>query len=76
MPNGMLSGHYKYIVFDHPLKEETGKIYKDLCHKLRGLTNSFPEAEWVAQHHACPPIWYGYDGADLPIDQLRKKLIG
>jgi len=76
LPDGMLSGFYKYIVFDQPLKEETGKVYKDLCHRLRGLSQRFPESDWVAEHHACPPIWFGYPGADLPIEQLRSRLIG
>lgn len=76
LPPQAESGYYKYIVFDTPLKEEVGKVYGELCHALRGQKGGFPESEWVARHHACPPIWYGYEGAALPAEELRARLLG
>jgi dTDP-4-amino-4,6-dideoxygalactose transaminase len=76
LPAGCESGYYKYIVFDTELRERTGAVYADLCHTIRGETLELPEATWVATHHACPPIWYGYPGAELADDELRARLLG
>jgi dTDP-4-amino-4,6-dideoxygalactose transaminase len=76
LPDDMQSGYYKYIVFDQPLKEETGKVYKDLCHKIRHVQISFPEAEWVSEHQSCAPIWFGYEGGKLTTSELKRRLIG
>ncbi len=75
LPEGMVSGYYKYIVFEETLKEKTGAVYSDLCHSLRGVAGNFPESEWIAKHHSCPPIWYGYDGIDLNPEALRQRLL-
>jgi len=32
-PNGMVSGYYKYIVFD-PIQNSTGKVYYSPCHRI------------------------------------------
>ncbi len=72
----LIGDFYKYITFDQSLKEQTGQVYKDLCHKLRGLPESYPDAEWLSQHHSCPPIWYGWDGAALAVPELRQRLLG
>jgi dTDP-4-amino-4,6-dideoxygalactose transaminase len=74
-PDQMESGYYKYVVFDTRLKEETGKVYSDLCHTLRKQEGHFPDSEWVASHHTCPPIWYRYDGASLTPEALRARLM-
>jgi hypothetical protein len=32
-PDGMVSGYYKYIVFE-PIEKSTGKVYDNLCHTI------------------------------------------
>ena len=76
MPDGMESGFYKYVVFDTPLKEASGKVYADLCHVIRRSAGHFPHSEWVAGHHACPPIHYGYARAVQNVEELRAALRG
>ncbi len=56
-PDGMVSGYYKYIVFE-PIEKSTGKVYDKLCHTIMKRTGSFPNAEWVAQNHWCVPLYY------------------
>ena len=34
-PDGMISGLYKYIVFD-PIERSTGKVYDEPCHRILG----------------------------------------
>ena len=43
-PGGMVSGYYKYIVFD-PIEKSTGKVYDQPCHKLMGRADVLPETE-------------------------------
>lgn len=74
-PEGMQSGFYKYIVFDTPLTEATGTVYEVLCHEICGVKASFPNAKWVSGHHGCPPIYYGWDGFDLPPEAMRERLL-
>ena len=78
LPEGMTSGYYKYIVFDTDLKEETGQVFgiNDLGHKIDKSDCVLPNSEWAAQHHTCPPIYYGWEKADLLGDELRATLIG
>lgn len=75
LPDGMRSGYYKYITFDVPLKEKSGAVYDQLCHKIMGVRGSFPNAEWVKQHHACPPISFGWEHANKKIDELKSILL-
>ena len=35
LPDGMISGLYKYIVFD-PIERSTGKVYDQPCHRIMG----------------------------------------
>ena len=35
LPDGMVSGFYKYIVFD-PIERSTGKVYDEPCHRVMG----------------------------------------
>src|SRR6266536_2090207 len=35
LPEGMVSGLYKYVVFD-PIERSTGKVYDEPCHRLLG----------------------------------------
>jgi len=56
-PAGMVSGYYKYIVFD-PVGVSTSKVYDTLCHVLMKREGSFPNAEWAAKNHWCVPLHY------------------
>lgn len=60
-PDGMVSGLYKYIVFD-PIERSTGKVYDTPCHVIMRRDGSFPNAEWVARHHWCAPLYYNPRG--------------
>lgn len=57
LPDGMISGLYKYIVFEQ-IEKSTGKVYDRLCHSIMKCQGSFPNAEWVAQNHWCVPLYY------------------
>jgi perosamine synthetase len=57
MPGGMVSGLYKYIVFD-PIERSTGKVYDAPCHRLMGRQVELPNSDWVAEHHWCVPLYY------------------
>jgi len=57
LPEGMVSGYYKYIVFD-PIEKSTGKVYDQLCHKIMGRDVDLLNSEWVAQNHWCVPLYY------------------
>jgi dTDP-4-amino-4,6-dideoxygalactose transaminase len=56
-PKGMISGYYKYIVFD-PIEKSTGKVYDQPCHKIMKKTYELPNTDWVAQNHWCVPLYY------------------
>ena len=75
-PEGMESGYYKYIVFDTPLKQETGQVFGpgDLGHVIAGVDAQVPNSEWVVRHHKCAPIYYGYENANESVDRLRELL--
>lgn len=74
-PPGMVSGYYKYVVFDEPVREFTGAVFDPLCHEIEKTGLSLPNAEWARARHACPPIWYGWDGADLTPGELRRRVL-
>jgi dTDP-4-amino-4,6-dideoxygalactose transaminase len=59
-PDGMISGYYKYIIFE-PIEKSTGKVYDLPCHKIMGRTYELPNTEWVANNHWCPPLYYKGD---------------
>lgn len=56
-PPGMVSGYYKYIVFD-PIEKSTSKVYAEPCHRIMKRAETHPNAEWVASHHWCVPLYY------------------
>lgn len=76
-PEGMISGYYKYIVFDTKLKQETGQVFGsgDLGHVIDGEGIELPNSSWIADHHRCVPIYYGYENSDKSIQELRKILL-
>ena len=59
-PEGMLSGYYKYIVFDE-LEKSTGKVYDEPCHKIMKHDISLPNTDWISKNHWCVPLYYHPD---------------
>ncbi|MCW3004916.1 MAG: aminotransferase DegT [Conexibacter sp.] len=57
LPDGMVSGLYKYIVFSQ-LEASTGRVYDQPCHRLLGAPVDLPNSDWVATHHSCVPLYY------------------
>jgi hypothetical protein len=57
LPDGMVSGLYKYIVFDW-LEKSTGRVYDEPCHRIMGHNVDLPNTDWVAKNHSCPPLYY------------------
>ncbi|MBF0557355.1 MAG: aminotransferase class V-fold PLP-dependent enzyme [Nitrospirae bacterium] len=76
-PSGMSSGYYKYIVFDYALKVETGKVFaqSDFGPEIENIGYDLPNSRWVAEHHSCPPIFYGWEGAGKNIEELKGILL-
>jgi dTDP-4-amino-4,6-dideoxygalactose transaminase len=57
LPDNMVSGLYKYIVFDW-LERSTGRVYDQPCHRILGHDIDLPNSDWVARHHSCVPLYY------------------
>jgi perosamine synthetase len=57
LPQGMVSGLYKYVVFDW-LERSTGRVYDEPCHRILGHQVELPNSDWVAQNHSCVPLYY------------------
>ena len=57
LPDGMVSGLYKYIVFE-PIEHSTGKVYEEPCHRIMGTQDDLSNSDWVAAHHWCVPLYY------------------
>jgi perosamine synthetase len=57
LPEGMLSGFYKYIVFDK-IERSTGKVYDEPCHRIMQHQVEMPNSDWTATNHWCVPIYY------------------
>jgi perosamine synthetase len=57
LPPGMVSGLYKYVVFD-PIERSTGKVYDAPCHRIMHTGDDLPNSDWVASHHWCVPLYY------------------
>ncbi|MFZ0040319.1 MAG: DegT/DnrJ/EryC1/StrS family aminotransferase [Solirubrobacteraceae bacterium] len=57
LPEGMVSGLYKYIVFDW-LERSTGRVYDEPCHRIMGHDIELPNSDWVARNHSCVPLYY------------------
>jgi dTDP-4-amino-4,6-dideoxygalactose transaminase len=61
LPEGMVSGLYKYIVFDW-LERSTGRVYDEPCHRIMGHDVELPNTDWVARNHSCVPLYYRPEG--------------
>lgn len=57
LPEGMVSGFYKYIVFQE-IENSTGKVYDEPCHRILKHDIDLPNTDWVAKNHWCVPIYY------------------
>ncbi len=57
LPEGMVSGLYKYIVFDW-LERSTGRVYDEPCHRIMGHQVDLPNSDWVTRNHSCVPLYY------------------
>lgn len=57
LPEGMISGYYKYIIFDE-IEKSTGKVYDEQCHRILNHNVNLPNSDWVAKNHWCVPIYY------------------
>jgi dTDP-4-amino-4,6-dideoxygalactose transaminase len=57
LPEDMVSGLYKYIVFDW-LDRSTGRVYDEPCHRIMGHDVELPNSDWVARNHSCVPLYY------------------
>ncbi|HLI61266.1 MAG TPA: DegT/DnrJ/EryC1/StrS family aminotransferase [Solirubrobacteraceae bacterium] len=57
LPDGMVSGLYKYIVFDR-LEPSTGRVYEEPCHRIMGHAVELPNSDWVSRNHSCVPLYY------------------
>lgn len=60
LPEGMVSGCYKYIVFESA-EPSTGKVYDPSCHRIMKRNEELPNTDWVAKNHWCVPIYYRPD---------------
>jgi len=56
-PEGMISGYYKYIVFD-PIEKSTGKVYDQPCHRIMNKDYELANTDWVSKNHWCVPLYY------------------
>ena len=72
LPDGMVSGLYKYIVFDR-LERSTGRVYDSPCHRQLGYPDDLPDTDWVAGHHSCVPLYY-HGPAGLEEPTLREPV--
>jgi dTDP-4-amino-4,6-dideoxygalactose transaminase len=59
-PKGMVSGFYKYIVFDS-IEKSTGKVYDEPCHKILKKDYELPNTDWISENHWCVPLYYKGD---------------
>jgi len=57
LPHGMVSGYYKYVVFD-AIPRSTGKVYDTPCHRIMATGDRLPNTDWVAANHWCVPLYY------------------
>ncbi len=56
-PEGMVSGYYKYVVFEE-IENSTGKVYDQPCHKIMRKDYDLPNTDWIAENHWCVPLYY------------------
>ena len=69
LPDGMVSGLYKYVVFD-PIERSSGKVYDKPCHRIMGTGDDLPNSDWVATHHWCVPLYYRPECRQPALEQV------
>lgn len=76
-PQGMISGYYKYVVFDYDLKMETGKVFNhtDFGPEIECIQYDLSNCKWIAEHHKCSPIYYGWENAEKSVEELKAILL-
>jgi len=76
-PEGMISGYYKYIVFDYDLKIESGKVFaqSDFGPEIEKIDYDLPNSIWIAEHHKCPPIYFGWGDSEKNVEELKEILL-
>lgn len=70
-PAGMISGYYKYIIFN-PIEKSTGKVYTAPdapCHKKFNKNYELPNTEWIMNNHWCVPIYYRGDEGEKEVNK-------
>lgn len=48
----------------------------DFRNEIEGIPLDLPNSYWAAQHHKCAPIYYGWDKAELTVEEIREHLLG
>jgi perosamine synthetase len=71
LPAGMVSGLYKYIVFQ-PVERSTGKVYDTPCHRIMGHHVDLPGADWIAEHHWCVPLYYRPSPVEAELEEATR----
>jgi perosamine synthetase len=56
-PERMISGYYKYIIFEK-IEKSTGKVYDQPCHHVYKKNYELPNSDWVSKNHWCVPLYY------------------
>ena len=59
-PRGMVSGYYKYIVFEK-IEQSTGKVYDLACHRIMKKAYELPNTDWITRNHWCVPLYFKGD---------------
>ena len=78
LEDSLIRSEVESIVFDEKLKEETGKVFNDtdFGNEIEGIQVDLPNSYWVAKHHKCAPIYYGWDKAEWSVEEIKKYLLG
>src|ERR1700760_3750066 len=57
LPDGMVSGLYKYIVFDW-LERSTGRVYDEPCQRIIGFGDDLAHSDWGTPKPPCGTLYY------------------
>ena len=66
LPDGMVSGLYKYIVFEPIDALDRPRLRRAVPPHPRRSDADLPNTDWVAANHSCVPLYY--HGPGLPDD--------
>ncbi|MDX6609999.1 MAG: perosamine synthetase [Solirubrobacterales bacterium] len=68
LPEGMISGLYKYVVFDS-IEKSTGRVYEQPCHRIMGRSDELPNTDWVSENHWCVPLYYRPESREAALNE-------